>query len=64
VMSGDEAFPLIKAIRPELPVIISSGFSEAEIMRRFGSSGITGVLSKPYTVAAIISTVTDALRPQ
>jgi CheY-like chemotaxis protein len=62
VMNGEEALPLIKAMRPNLPIIISSGFSEAEIARRFESWGVAGVLSKPYTVAAIVSKVTHVLR--
>jgi two-component system cell cycle sensor histidine kinase/response regulator CckA len=62
VMSGEEALPLIKAIRPDIPVIISSGFSEVEILRRFGSCGIASVLSKPYTIPVFISKVVDALR--
>jgi two-component system, cell cycle sensor histidine kinase and response regulator CckA len=61
VMSGEEALPLIKAIRPNIPVIISSGFSETEILRRFGSSGIAGVISKPYTMPVFISKIVDAL---
>jgi len=62
VMNGEEALRLIKAMRPNLPIIISSGFSEAEIAQRFESSGVAGVLSKPYTVAAIVSKVTNVLR--
>jgi PAS domain S-box-containing protein len=62
VMTGEEALPLIQAMRPDLPVIISSGFSEVEITRRFESCGIASVLSKPYTTATIISKVTAALQ--
>jgi two-component system cell cycle sensor histidine kinase/response regulator CckA len=61
VMTGEEALPLIKSIRPDIPVIISSGFSEAEISLRFADSDIAGVLPKPYTVAGLISRVSEAL---
>ena len=35
VMTGEQAIPLIKGIRPAVPIILSSGFSETEIARRF-----------------------------
>jgi two-component system, cell cycle sensor histidine kinase and response regulator CckA len=62
VMTGEQAIPLIRATNPQLPIILSSGFSEVEINRRFASSGIAGVLQKPYTVAAIMGKVGHALR--
>ncbi len=61
VMTGEEALPLIQASHPELPVVLSSGFGEAEIARRFGSAALAGVLQKPYTINALISRVTGAL---
>ena len=61
VMTGEEALPLMKTMRPDLPIILSSGFSETELLRRFKALGITGVLSKPYTVASILAKVTEAL---
>jgi CheY-like chemotaxis protein len=64
VMGGEETLPRIRSMRPNLPVIISSGFNEVEVLRRFESSGIIGVLPKPYTVAKIISKVMDALQAQ
>jgi two-component system, cell cycle sensor histidine kinase and response regulator CckA len=62
VMTGEQALPLIKAMRPELPIILSSGYNEAELSRRFASAGIAGVLQKPYTVSAITAKVTAALQ--
>jgi two-component system cell cycle sensor histidine kinase/response regulator CckA len=62
VMTGEQALPLIRAAYPEIPIILSSGYNEAEISRRFASAGIAGVLQKPYTVSAVISKVTQALQ--
>jgi len=61
VMTGEQALPLIKEMRPEMPIILSSGFNEAEVSRRFSSAGLAGVLQKPYTISAIVSKVTQAL---
>ena len=62
VMTGEQALPLIKAIAPDIPILLSSGYNEAELARRFAAAGIAGVLQKPYTLAAIKSKVAEALR--
>jgi YesN/AraC family two-component response regulator len=61
VMNGERAIPLIKALRPDVPIILSSGYSEAELSRRFVSSGISGFLQKPYTVSVILSKIRQNL---
>jgi CheY-like chemotaxis protein len=61
VMTGEQALPLIRQIAPDVPVLLSSGFSHAEIQRRFEAAGIAGVLQKPYTVASIVEAVMNAL---
>jgi PAS domain S-box-containing protein len=60
VMPGEIAFPQIRAIRPHTPVIVTSGFDEAEAVRRFGSD-IDTFLQKPYTAVQLINRV-DASR--
>ncbi len=61
VMTGEQAIPLIQSARPNLPIILSSGFSEFEVSKRFASSGIAGFLQKPYNPAAIQSKVILAM---
>lgn len=62
VMTGEQAIPLIKAMRPSLPIILSSGFGETEISNRFASSGIADFLQKPYSLAGIVSKVMHVLQ--
>jgi two-component system cell cycle sensor histidine kinase/response regulator CckA len=62
VMTGEQTLPVIRAMYPEIPVILSSGFNEAEISRRFASSGIAGVLQKPYTISGIVLKVVQAIQ--
>ena len=38
----------IAAARPDLPVVVVSGFSEAEARRRVGDPPPTGFLQKPF----------------
>jgi CheY-like chemotaxis protein len=64
VMTSEQAIPLMKDARPDLPIILTSGYNEAEISRRFTSSGIADVLQKPYTVDALISKVKQGLQTQ
>ncbi len=62
VMTGEEAIPLLKAARPGIPIILSSGFSQEELSRRFGSAGLAGFLQKPYSVEALASKVSRVLQ--
>jgi CheY-like chemotaxis protein len=57
VMSGEEAFRLMKSIRPDVPVIVSSGYTEEEAIRRFGGLGVAGFMQKPYTVGALMEKI-------
>ncbi len=62
IMTGEQAIPLMKVLHPNIPIILSSGFSEAEVSRRFASAGLAGFLQKPYTARAIASKVTHAIQ--
>jgi FixJ family two-component response regulator len=62
VLTGEHAIPRIKAMKPNIPIILSSGFGETEISSRFASSGIADFLQKPYGVAGIVSKVMYVLQ--
>ena len=62
VMGGEEAWAQIKAIRPDLPVILSSGYDEGQAMKRFGDQNAAGFIQKPYSVQKLLETVKAALR--
>ncbi len=49
VMDGEAALRELKAIRPDVKVILSSGHTEAEAVRRFAGGGLAGFIQKPYT---------------
>jgi hypothetical protein len=44
-------FPLpeLRKIRPEVKVVVSSGYSEAETMTLFKGQRVSGFIKKPYT---------------
>jgi CheY-like chemotaxis protein len=59
-MGGERAFQEIRRLQPDLPVIASSGYSEAEAIARFGR-GIAGFVQKPYSVAALTHKIAEVL---
>ena len=60
-MGGDEALTEIHAIRSDIPVILSSGLSDSEALRRFEHRGLAGVLQKPYTASVLAHKVKQAI---
>ena len=48
VMDGYELFHELKKLNPELPIIVSSGYGDAEVSSRIDIDDIAGLISKPY----------------
>ncbi len=51
VLGGEKTLARIREIRPQVPVVASSGHSEEEAVRRFGE--VAAFLQKPYSGAAL-----------
>ena len=51
----------IKAIRQDIPVIISTGYGESEAARHFARDDMAGFLEKPYTVNQLMETIAVVL---
>ncbi len=60
VMGGRECFAALRAIRPDLPVIIASGYHD-DRMEDLLANGLAGLLPKPYENAALGKVLADAL---
>jgi two-component system CheB/CheR fusion protein len=60
-MSGEETFDRLKQIHADVPIIISSGYDEAEASRRFIGKGVSGFLKKPYTAETLAELTNAAL---
>jgi CheY-like chemotaxis protein len=61
VMNGEESLKRLKSIKPDVPVVLTSGFSETEATRRFQSTGPAIFLQKPYTAQHLAELVKAAL---
>jgi CheY-like chemotaxis protein len=64
VMSGEETLRELRNIRPDIKVILSSGFNEVEAIRRFTGKGLAGFVQKPYTSARLAEAVQSVLIPR
>ena len=61
VMSGEETLARMKAVRSDIPIILSSGFNEVQAVRRFKGKGLTAFLQKPYKAAVLLETIRRAV---
>lgn len=60
VMSGQETYRELKAIRPEIPIILSSGYTEADAVSRFEGMQLAGFLQKPFTASQLLEKIRSA----
>jgi signal transduction histidine kinase/CheY-like chemotaxis protein len=60
-MSGEETLPELRKIRPEVKVVVSSGYNEAETMMLFKGQRVSGFIQKPYTSKGLAEKVKACL---
>jgi len=49
-LDGVETFREIRKMRPDARVLLMSGFTKIEAMKRFGMEGLAGFIQKPFTM--------------
>jgi PAS domain S-box-containing protein len=64
LMGGEETFRAMQTIRPDVKVILSSGYNEVEAIRRFTGKGLAGFIQKPYSARALAQKVKMVLEPR
>lgn len=52
-LDGEQCFRELRRLKPDVKVIISSGFSEHEVAQKFAGMGLTGFIQKPYKLSAL-----------
>jgi PAS domain S-box-containing protein len=60
-MDGEEAFREMRRLRPEVQIILSSGYSELDATSRFAGKGLAGFIQKPYRSAKLLDRIYAAL---
>ncbi len=63
-MNGEEAFREVRLLAPEIPVMLTSGYSEHEVTTRFAGKGLAGFIQKPYTLELLIERIAAVLQPE
>lgn len=62
-MNGVELLESLSTLRPDLPVILMSGYGKAQLAER-GIASPCGVLSKPFTSDLLVAEVRRCIRSQ
>ncbi len=57
LMSGEETFRRLRAIRADAPVLLSSGYNQIEVIKRFAGQGLAGFVGKPYSASTLVAKV-------
>ena len=60
-MSGEDVFRRLQAIRPNVPVLLTSGFSKSTAIRHFSGKGLAGFIQKPYSATQLAEQVKAAI---
>jgi CheY-like chemotaxis protein len=60
-MSGREVVLKLRELQPDIRVVLTSGYPEADTTRPFEPGEIAGFLKKPYTPSKLLSSVHKAL---
>ena len=62
-LDGVQTLSALRNIRSDVPVLVSSGYSRAEINQRFAGLPINGFIPKPYTLEGLRQALEQALSP-
>jgi len=60
-MGGEETLRRLQAIRPDVRVILSSGYHETDVIQQFTGQRLAGFIQKPYTIRTLASKVKAGL---
>ena len=61
VMDGSATLHALRAINPQIKIIISSGYTQSRMINQFVQKGWARFLPKPYDVATLIQKVQSTL---
>ena len=61
-LSGEETFEQMRRIRPDVPILISSGYNAQEVSTRFAATESAAFLQKPYGLDELNAALAEATR--
>ena len=60
-MDGAAAYREMKTIKPSVPIVLSTGYADSEVVDRVGEDALRSLLKKPYDTAALLAAVDKAV---
>jgi len=60
-LGGEEALATIRTVRDDVPVLLSSGYSEMKVAKRIPKGGHVHFIKKPYDLDQLLDAVHEAL---
>jgi PAS domain S-box-containing protein len=60
-LGGEQVFLALRELRPDLPVILVTGYDSAHAAKRFAARGLDGFLRKPWEPEDLVAAVDHAL---
>ncbi|MCB2186811.1 MAG: PAS domain S-box protein [Deltaproteobacteria bacterium] len=60
-LPGSEVLAQLRGMSPRIPVILTSGYNQEEINKRFGPQEAEGFLQKPYTTRSLLQKLREVL---
>jgi len=52
-MDGEQCFRELRQLKPDVKVIMSSGYNEQEVTQKFAGKGLAGFIQKPYRMSVL-----------
>jgi PAS domain S-box-containing protein len=59
-LGGEEVFRAMRSIRPDVRVVLMSGYSSHQLAARYGSEGLAGFIQKPFRFEELEACLTAA----
>jgi DNA-binding response OmpR family regulator len=56
-LDGEACFRALRQLKPDVKVLLTSGFNEQEAVRVFAGKGLAGFLQKPFTTEELIEKI-------
>jgi DNA-binding NtrC family response regulator len=60
-LNGEETFHELRQINAQVPVLLSTGYSQDELVQRFAGQPAVGFVQKPYEINTLITEVRRCL---
>jgi len=60
-MGGEEAFTEMRRIRPDIKVLLCSGYNQQTATQRFTGKGLAGFVQKPYMPDVLLAKISDVI---